>query len=443
MGKGSSSYVCQQCGYSQVGWAGKCPECNSWGSLVETVPVRQISRKNSKSSAGLPRSEPLKLSDVKASSTKRTKTRITELDRVLGGGLVAGQVILIAGEPGIGKSTVLLQVADALGNLLYISGEESVGQIRIRADRLGVKKKTIRVMEETNVDNVLDSVSTLKDSKLEGVVVDSIQTMSTSDLTGMAGSVGQVRECAYRLVRLAKQLKIPIFIVGHVTKEGSVAGPAVLSHLVDTILWFEGDKNLSLRVLRAVKNRFGPTDEVGVFSMEESGLVSLSNPEKIFLSKKGKNIPGDVIASTLKGTRPMLVEIQSLVVPSKMPYPKRIAQGFDVKRLELLLAVLQQRCGIPIYDYDCFINVAGGISIKNDPSTDLGVCLSIASAFYNKPLPGKSIAIGEVGLLGDIREVVVQRKRIIEAKRLGYVNIISNNNFTFLRDAIKKILGSK
>lgn len=432
---GNSKYVCQQCGYSQVGWAGKCPECSSWGTLVETVPVRQVGGRKSKTS-GL-KSDPVKLHTIKASSTKRIKTNISELDRVLGGGLVGGQVILIAGEPGIGKSTILLQVADKLSNLIYVSGEESVGQIKIRADRLGIRKKTINVLEETSVDNIIELT---QEGDFSALIVDSIQTMATTDLTGMAGSVGQVRECAYRLVRLAKQKKIPVFMVGHVTKEGNVAGPAVLAHLVDTVLWFEGDKSLSLRLLRAVKNRFGPTDEVGVFSMEDKGLISLANPEKIFLSKKSKDIPGNVVTSTLKGTRPMLVEIQSLVVPSKLPYPKRITQGFDTKRLELLLAVLQQRCSIPIYDYDCFVNVAGGISVKNDPSTDLAVCLSVASAFYNKPLSQKSVAMGEVGLLGDIREVVAQNKRMKEARRLGYTPIVSNKDFSFLRQAIKKLL---
>ena len=307
---------------------------------------------------------------------------------------------------------------------------------------MGIKNNAIKLLEETDMDNVIDFAAQIasEGNPPRAIVIDSIQTMATTDLSGMAGSVGQVRECAFRLVKLAKSTGIPVFVVGHVTKEGTVAGPAVLMHIVDTVLWFEGDKTLTTRVLRAVKNRFGPTDEVGIFIMEDKGLVSESDPEKIFLNQSKKNMSGSVITSVLEGTRPILVEIQSLVVSTKLPIPRRIGQGIDSKKLELLLAVLTRRCNLPLYEYDCFLNVAGGISIRNDPSTDLAICLSVASSYFDRPLEARSVALGEVGLLGDIREVIAQEKRIKEAKRLGYRNVITNKEANYLGNAIKKYL---
>jgi len=433
-----SLFICQQCGNEESKWFGKCPECGEWGTLVETVVSTKTQNSKFKVQSG--KNKPISLASVARKRTSRISTRISELDRVLGGGLVSGQVTLIAGEPGIGKSTILLQLAEKLGNVLYASGEESVAQIKIRADRLGVREKTIRVMEETDIDTIINTIFSLQGPSLKAVVVDSIQTMVTSDLSGMAGSVGQVRECAYRLVKFAKSNNTPVFIAGHVTKGGTIAGPSVLMHIVDTVLWFEGEKSLTLRVLRAVKNRFGPTDEVGIFSMEDKGLKPVSTPEKAFLTKGGKKVAGYMVTSILEGTRPILTEIQSLVVPTKLAYPRRIAQGIDSKRLEVLLAVLQRRCGLPLYEYDCFINVAGGINIKNDPSVDLAVCLAITSAFYNKPLSRKTIAIGEVGLLGDIRGVIAQEKRVKEARRIGYSNIITNKEVKYLQQAIRTYL---
>lgn len=439
MTKFHSLYICQQCGYSQTGWSGKCPECGSWNSLVETVGQ---STKNKEQRTSKTKSEPLTLSSIPMKATSRISTKITELDRVLGGGLVLGQVILIAGEPGIGKSTLLLQLINSSGGL-YVSGEESASQIKIRADRLGIKNRNIQILEETDIDNILENVESLTttDKKsLTILIIDSIQTMFTSDLSGMSGSVGQVRECAYRLVRLAKEKNLPVFIVGHVTKQGSVAGPSVLMHIVDTVLWFEGDKSLTFRLLRAVKNRFGPTDEVGIFTMEDKGLISMNDPEKLFLTAGRKTVAGSATTSILEGTRPMMIEIESLVVPTRLAFPKRISQGVDVRRLELLLAVLIRRCGIPLSDYDVFVNIAGGISMKNDPSADLAISLSVASAFFDKPLPKNTIAIGEVGLLGDVREVVQEDKRIKEARRMGYVNIVNSKQARYLFEAIKKYL---
>jgi len=441
MAKSNSVFICQQCSYQSSRWFGKCPECGSWNSAVETI-VSTAQRTKAKAQSKKA-NNPISLASIPAKSTTRISTRISELDRVLGGGLVYGQVILIAGEPGIGKSTLLLQLADKIGSVLYVSGEESVSQIKVRADRLGIKNKDIKLIEDTDIDSILNTTYSLKKDSLKGIVIDSIQTMYTSDLSGMSGSVGQVRECAFRLVRFAKESNIPIFIVGHVTKQGSVAGPSVLMHIVDTVLWFEGDKSLTLRLLRAVKNRFGPTDEVGVFSMEDKGLISLSDPEKMFITTKKdplKPVAGNVVTCIMEGTRPLLVEVQALVVPTKMPFPKRIAQGIDSKRFEILLAILQRRANLPLYEYDCYINIAGGISIKNDPSADLAVCFAIASAFYDKAISVKCLALGEVGLLGDIRNVTSQEKRIKEAKRLGYTDTATSKEVKYLSEAIRKYL---
>jgi len=459
MAKVVSNYVCQQCGYEQLRWFGRCPSCNKWNTAVESIVSEKSKIKSEKSSISKGEIKLVSLSSIATKSTLRISTKIPELDRVLGGGLVSGQVILIAGEPGIGKSTLLLQVADKLtshtksltarsekksissfSQVLYVSGEESVTQVKIRADRLGIENSNLKLLEGTDIDLIIETANNLSsnDRKLEAVIIDSIQTMTTDDLSGMAGSVGQVRECAYRLVRLAKEKNVPVFIVGHVTKEGTVAGPSVLMHIVDTVLWFEGDKSLTFRLLRAVKNRFGPTDEVGVFYMEDKGLISVVDPEKIFIGSQKGNFAGNITSCIIQGTRPILIEVQSLIVSTKMAFPKRISQGFDLKRLELILAVLTKRCGIPFYEQDVFVNLAGGITVKNDPSIDLAIALSCASSFFDRPLPSRLLALGELGLLGDVREVIAQEKRIREAKRLGYNNVISSNNIKYLQDAIRK-----
>lgn len=446
MAKTRSSYVCQQCGYASSKWYGKCPECNAWGSLVESIiEVGAASGKKSLVRRVGKVKKPVSITSVSSRRKPRTLTKISELDRVLGGGLVEGQVVLIAGEPGIGKSTILLQLADKVGNTLYVSGEESVYQVALRGKRLGIKKKTTTALEETNIDSIISLINQLisENKKPKVLIIDSIQTMMTTDLTGMAGSIGQVRECAYRLVRLAKGNGISVFIVGHVTKTGSVAGPAVLAHLVDTVLWFEGEQTISLRILRAVKNRFGPTDEVGIFSMGEKGLISQTKYDKLFLTKSKKEVAGSVVTSVMKGTRPLLIEVQSLVVPSKLAFPRRVAQGINPKRLEMLLAVLTRRCGLPLHDFDCFVNVTGGISVQGDPSVDLAVCISVASAYLNKPLSKPTVAVGEVGLSGDIREVAGQEKRLKEAKRLGFKTIISSQQVKYLQPAIKRYLSVK
>lgn len=436
----TSVYVCQQCGNEETKWFGKCPNCGEWGSLVETAisGKTKAGGRKTEGKAG----KPIKLSSATIKSTKRISTKIPELDRVLGGGLVPGQVVLLAGEPGIGKSTLLLQIADKLGSFLYVSGEESLSQIKLRADRLKVKRKTIEVLEEVNVDEIIETIYSLTGEALRGVAIDSIQTMMVGNLTGMAGSVGQVRESSYRLSRVAKELGIPLIIVGQVTKQGSVAGPATLMHLVDTVLWFEGEQDLTLRLLRVNKNRFGSTDEVGVFEMTDTGLNSMSNPEKLFLTKRRKLSSGSSVSLMMQGTRPILIEIQSLVVPTKLAYPKRIAQGIDSRRLELLLAVLTKACGLPFYGFDCFVNVAGGITVK-EPAVDLAICLSILSSYFDTPLPKGTLSIGEVGLLGDIREVVAQDKRLKDAKRLGFSNTINSRTHSHLQRVQKEFFGFK
>lgn len=433
-----SKYVCQQCGYESTGWLGKCPECGTWNSLVETVvDISPKSKSGSRRRNASVEAKTIKLSDIKSVDTKRLSTKISELDRVLGGGLVPGQVVLIAGEPGIGKSTLLTQISETLGSVLYVCGEESPGQIAIRAKRLGVKNKNIQLLESTDADSVIDQLIS-NPEPLGAIIIDSIQTMTTSDLSGMAGSVGQVRECAFRLLRAAKERNIPLFLVGHVTKEGTVAGPAVLAHIVDTVLWFEGDKTLTTRVLRAVKNRFGPTDEVGVFEMKDTGLMPVGDIEKAFLEKGIKNVSGSIATSVMQGTRPILVEIQALVVPTKLMIPRRVAQGVDSRRLELLLAVLTRRCGLPLYEYDVFVNVAGGLKIT-EPASDLALCLAVASSYFDKPISSKTIAIGEVGLLGEIREVVAQEKRVREAKRMGFTLPITSRESKYVGNAIKSL----
>jgi len=444
MVKSTSVFVCQNCGQDYPKWSGKCLNCGEWNTLVETTLGSDTN-----SSKDLKAAQTFAIKDIKTDDTKRVNTNIDELDRVLGGGLVPGQVVLFAGEPGIGKSTILLQTADTMakstnksGKVLYASGEESVGQIRLRADRLKIKSGNIELLEETNADVILKTALALVNSKkLDLLIIDSIQTMTTSDLSGMAGSVGQVREVANRLVKFAKQNKIPVFLVGHVTKQGSVAGPAVLAHIVDTVLWFEGEPTATYRIIRAIKNRFGATDEVGIFSMGDSGLISVKNPGEVFLSQFTDE-PGVVTTSILQGSRPMLVEIQSLTVKTNLAFPRRVSLGIDSKRLELLLAVLTKHCRLNLNNYDVYVNVAGGLKIQ-EPSVDFAVCLAIASSLSERAIKNKSVVFGEIGLLGDVREVSQQKRRVSESKRLGFTYTINSTNYKYLKDAIKNELIGK
>lgn len=481
MSKLSTQYVCQQCGYVSAKWLGQCPNCGSWNTLVETVVSTSRTQRTERSTQE--KIEPVRLSEVKKEEyAKRISTGIGELDRVLGGGIIPGMVTLIAGEPGIGKSTLLLQIADGLqtieeeskqtldrlrrevqpGNkkavgrrwtgdsqtdsnqstVVYVAGEESATQIANRANRLGVKSTRIVVIEETDTDVVIEHLSKLENNtRISLVIIDSIQTMTTGDLTGTAGSVGQVRECAARLTSWAKRKHVPVFIVGHVTKEGTIAGPRVLEHMVDTVLWFEGERSEFLRVIRAVKNRFGATDEVGIFAMEERGLKEVANPAEIFIGKN-TTVSGSVVAVTLEGNRPMLVEVQALVAPTKLAFPKRSASGVDSRRLEILTAVLTRRVGLPLWDYDIFVNAAGGLKVT-EPAADLAIALAIASSFADRPLPRGAFAFGEIGLLGEVRDVLQHERRVKEARRLGYKLNITNKEAGTVREAIKKFVSSK
>lgn len=405
-------YICQQCSYESPGWLGKCPNCGTWNSLVETVQNTEHKTRNTRHGEIV---RPQKLSEVKSIEKGRLKTGFEEFDRVLGGGIVPGSVILLAGDPGIGKSTLLLQMAAKLGGL-YVLGEESSPQIKLRADRLKIKSDHLLLLPQTDVDIICTQI---EESKPLLVIVDSIQTLTTSDLSGTSGSVGQVRECAARLARVGKSLGVPIFLIGHVTKEGSIAGPMVLEHLVDTVLFLEGERFYTARTLRSLKNRFGPTDEAGIFQMEEKGLQEVKNPSELFLQEREKETPGSVVVPILEGTRPILVEIQALVTSTSLAFPRRVASGFDPGRLNILAAVVAKRLGLPLATYDIFVNIPGGMKIR-EPAADLGVALAIISSFKNKPLPAKSYVFGEVGLLGEVRRVVGEDKRSKEARRLGF-----------------------
>lgn len=429
MTKVLTKFVCQQCGAESPKWLGRCPECNEWNTLVETVvPTTKKGLMIEHGETSLPQ----KLSQIKSFTLTRIKTGLFEFDRVLGGGLVPGSVILVAGEPGVGKSTLMLQLAEKVGGL-YISGEESLQQIKIRAERLGLKSNRLLLLTETDADSICEVI---KGESLKMAVIDSIQTLTTQDFAGSAGSVGQVRECAARLVKAAKRQGIPIFLVGHVTKEGAVAGPKILEHIVDTVLYLEGEKFGAFRLLRTTKNRFGATDEVGVFEMTDKGMTAVENPSKVFLAQRQKGVPGSVIVATMEGTRPVLVEIQALATPTQLAIPRRIASGIDYNRLQLICAVLAKRLGLPLSTFDIFVNVAGGLRIE-EPAADLGVALSIYSSFKNVITDGKTVVFGELGLLGEIRNVSQVGQRIKEAKRLGFTQIISPEKFSSINQVIK------
>jgi len=416
MGKEKIRFVCQNCGYSSFKWLGRCPECGRWDSfLEERIKEKDISMD---SSLTIPKS----ITEIGESACKRYPTHIKEFDRILGGGVVPGSLVLIGGEPGIGKSTLLLEVGDKLSSsnfsVLYISGEESLEQTKLRASRLGINSPYLYLSSETKIETIAQQIDNLK----PGVaIIDSIQTMFTEDYTSSPGSVSQIRESATYLMRLAKQEKTAIFLIGHVTKEGAIAGPKVLEHIVDTVLYFESEKSYQYRILRAVKNRFGASSEIGVFKMEEDGLKEVVNPSELFLSDyyPEENLPGRVIVPAMEGSRSFLVEIQALVTNSNLPIPRRISQGISYNRLCLLLAVLEKRAGLHLYNQDVYINVAGGMKVS-EPSCDLGIALSIASSLNNKPFLKKAVAIGEIGLGGEMHAVGFIERKLKEAAKLGF-----------------------
>ncbi len=436
--KTKTQFVCQECGYESSQWLGKCPECGNWNTLKEfkTQSAKKTSGRDAMSRVS-PDITPKKLQEIISTEKTRIKSGFSEMDNVFGGGIVLGSVTLLAGDPGIGKSTLLLQMCMHIAKenkVLYVSGEESVEQIKMRASRISVDIQNDNLLLITLSDT--DAIAELiADVKPRLVIIDSIQTMESENLEGMSGAVGQIRYATSTFTRTAKALHIPIILVGHVTKEGMVAGPMVLSHMVDTVLFLEGEKFTATRILRSLKNRFGPIDEVGIFVMQGEGMTEIKNPEQIFLTENTKNTPGSVCVVVMEGTRPFLIEIQALVVYSKLPMPRRVAGGIDHRRLELLLAVLQKHCRLPVETMDVFVNIAGGVKVE-DRAADLGVCLAIYSSLKNVSLP-KTAGIAEVGLLGELRKVPSLDKRVREAVKLGFTNIISAAEKHSLSEVLK------
>lgn len=421
MAKVKTKYICQQCGYESAKWWGICPECNSGGSMVEEAYTQKETARAKKQSSHLQKSVDLK--SVEGTEADRFTTHISEFDRVLGGGIVRGSLVLIGGDPGIGKSTLLLQLAHHISKekkVLYISGEESAQQIKLRASRLFSGDMNMLILAETNLDTIEGEILAVMP---DVVVIDSVQTVSSPELTSLPGSVSQVREATGRLMNIAKANNISCFLVGHVTKEGAIAGPRVLEHLVDTVLYFEGERFNTYRMIRAVKNRFGSTNELGVFEMTDKGLIEVSNPSKILLSEHSVGAPGTAIVCTMEGTRPMLVEIQALVAPTTFAVPRRTATGIDFNRLNMLLAVLERRAGLRIQSQDVYVNLTGGIKIY-EPSLDLGIACAVASSFSNREIKNNVAFFGEIGLTGEIRSVSFGEKRINEALKLGFEEVI-------------------
>ena len=424
-GKNKTVFFCRNCGYESAKWMGQCPSCKEWNSFVEEPVKGKGSRASTGSfSAGgnlQPKNQPLLLSEIKSGDEEeRFDTHFKELNRVLGGGLVKGSLVLIGGDPGVGKSTLLLQSARFFSmdgrSVLYVSGEESARQIKLRADRIGVFTKDLLFLAETNLSVIEE---TLLRVRPEIVVIDSIQTMFHEEISSAPGSVSQVRETTGMLLRIAKQENIAILIVGHVTKEGMVAGPKVLEHMVDTVLYFEGDRNASYKILRAVKNRFGSTNEIGVFEMRSEGLMEVENPSEFMLDGRPKDAGGSIVSCSMEGSRPIMIEIQALVCRTNFGYPRRQANGMDYNRVNLLMAVLEKRIGLQMSDCDAYVNLAGGMKLT-EPAMDLGICLAIISSFRNRPVDPFLVAFGEVGLSGEVRAVSMANERVKEALKLGF-----------------------
>ncbi len=430
-------FYCQSCGYESSKWMGQCPGCHEWNTFVEE-PVEKKSP-GAGGGAHVKAQAPVKLGEITGGEEERITTQIGELDRVLGGGIVKGSLVLIGGDPGIGKSTLLLQVTKNLTcmghKVLYVSGEESARQIKMRADRLGSDFKDLEVLCATNLDEICE---TIRKDKPSMVVIDSIQTMYREEVSSAPGSVSQVREATALLLQVAKSEDVTIFIVGHVTKEGAVAGPRVLEHMVDTVLYFEGDRHASYRILRGVKNRFGSTNEIGVFEMRAEGLAQVPNPSEFMLSGRAENASGSVITCSLEGTRPVMVEIQALVCHSNFGIPRRQTTGMDFNRVNLLMAVIEKRGGLQIGDQDAYINIAGGIKV-NEPALDLATVMAIISSYRNKFIDSKTVIFGEVGLSGEVRAVSQAELRVMEARKLGFTTcVLPASNVT---SAVKNITG--
>ncbi|MBA4349567.1 MAG: DNA repair protein RadA [Thermodesulfovibrio sp.] len=444
MSKIKTVFQCQACGYASPKWMGKCPDCGAWNSFAEE---RQTPKSLKSTGRYNTVSAPQPLSAITGGKDKRNSTGINEFDRVLGGGLVNGAIILIGGDPGIGKSTLLLQavskMAEKSGAVLYVSGEESPEQIKLRAERLSINSDNILILPETVIENIINIAG---DLKLSALVIDSIQTVYTEEMTSAPGSVGQIRESAAKLMFFAKRANVPVFLIGHVTKEGAIAGPRVLEHIVDTVLYFEGDRGHPYRILRTVKNRFGATNEIGVFEMTDNGLIEIKNPSELFISERPLNVSGSTVIASIEGTRPLLVELQALVSPTTFGIPRRTSMGVDFNRVNLLIAVLEKKAGIHLGGMDVFINIVGGLKII-EPASDLGIIAAIISSFREMPIDSKTFLFGEVGLSGEVRAVAQAEVRLKEASRIGFKNAIIpkgnaerlKNNFGLIVAGVKNV----
>ena len=442
MAKNSTIFVCNECGYESAKWLGKCPACNAWNTFFEQKIVENKGTKNNVSERK--NIKPQALNTYVAKENIRTSTGFEELDRVLGGGIVKGSLVLLGGEPGIGKSTLILQICNKIkgnGKVLYVSGEESAEQIKLRADRLGISNEDILFLGETNIEIIGQVIIEIK-PKL--VIIDSIQTMYSEELSAAAGSVSQVREITAQIMKICKMQDITTIIIGHVTKEGNIAGPRVLEHMVDTVLYLEGERYFSYRIIRGVKNRFGSTNEIGMFEMKEEGMCEIQNPSNVLISEREDNPAGSCIVSCMEGTRPILVELQALTTQSIFGFPKRTANGIDFNKLALLIAVMEKKAGLMLGSQDVYLNVVGGLRI-NEPSIDLGIILSTCSSFKNIAIPKDVVVMGEVGLTGEVRRINLVEKRIKESEKLGFKKcIIPESNKKLLKDEYKlDIIGVK
>lgn len=424
LAKPVTKYICQNCGYSSLRWLGKCPECDSWNSFVEEIVYTDKKKISSKTHdiVDLKITNLAKISEIDVKEDKRTMTGISELDRVLGGGIMSGSVILVGGDPGIGKSTLMMQLSDKVKDkiILYVSGEESQKQIKLRCERLGFAHDDFYVLSETSLEIIAAIIDKLKP---DIVIIDSIQTIYRNELESSPGSVSQLRESTAAIIQIAKAKNISFFLIGHITKEGVIAGPKVLEHMVDTVLQFEGERTHAYRILRAIKNRFGSTNEIGIFEMTGAGLLEVENPSEVFLSQRGKGISGSSVSASMEGTRPILIEVQALVSSSGYSVPQRTATGFDYKRLAILIAVLEKKIGIHLSKFDVFLNIAGGIKI-DEPSIDLAAAMSICSSFKDTPLESDMLFLGELGLSGEIRTIGFAERRIQEAVKLGFKKVV-------------------
>ncbi len=437
MSKLKTVYTCQNCGYQSSHWVGQCPQCKEWNSLAEDVVAVGGGAKTSSRSAKRGASAPVQLSKISAKNIKRLSSNISEFDRVLGGGFVPGQVVLLAGEPGIGKSTLLTDISKSLKDqkILYVAGEESPDQIKIRAERMGYSAENLYLLNATGVEEIISSMETTRNLGL--VIVDSVQAIYSEEIAGISGSLPQVRGCTQLITMAAKRMGVPVVLVGHVNKEGMVAGPKVLEHIVDTILYLEGDAQHMFRMLRTTKNRFGPVSEVGIFEMQEKGMREVKNPSELFLEEHVSGTSGSCITVVMEGYRPLLFEVQALTVRTSFGYPRRTASGFNANRLQVLVATIEKRTGIDLSGYDIYLNVAGGFKIS-EYAADLAVCLAIISSAKDLPVKEKSVVFGEIGLNGEVRRVSHSEKRAKEAQKLGFERIISPDTVKNLREAVSK-----